>query len=160
LQYAGPVETLVHATCVALGGACALLRGDCGAGKSDLALRFLFLPADALGARPALIADDRVVLQREGGRIVASCPAAIAGKIEVRGLGIARLPALAVAASAELTLAVDFAHWQESPRFPESGEFETILGLPIRRIALDPSEPSAPVKLALALQNLFETLGD
>ena len=41
------VETLVHGTCVALGGSCALLRGLAGR-KSDLALRFLFLPAEAL----------------------------------------------------------------------------------------------------------------
>ena len=62
-----PVETLVHGTCVALGGACALLRGTPGAGKSDLALRFLYLPAEALSGRPALVADDQVILRRAGG---------------------------------------------------------------------------------------------
>ncbi|MBI4723818.1 MAG: hypothetical protein HY765_02015 [Rhodomicrobium sp.] len=89
------VETLVHATCVALGDTCALLRGPCGAGKSDLALRFLFLPADRL----------------EAGR----------GR----------------------------------PRCPECDQSETFLDLPIRRIVLDPFELSAPMKLALAMQNFF-----
>jgi hypothetical protein len=42
---------------------------------------------------------------------------------------------------------------RDSPRFPESEEWETVLGLPIRCIHLDPFELSAPVKLALAMQN-------
>ena len=75
---------LVHATAVAIDGRALLLRGPSGAGKSDLALRLI----DA-GAR--LIADDQSVLRREGGRLLAAVPAAIAGLIEVRGVGILRV---------------------------------------------------------------------
>ncbi len=197
------METLVHGTCVALGGSCALLRGRPGAGKSDLALRFLFLPAEALvqpeasthplaahrranlpllvrfirgksswrqpqmgqvfprgvlAARPSLVADDQVRLRREDGYVVASCPAPLAGKIEVRGVGIARINALA--GEARLFLIADLDRTGDQPRFPQSWQWETVLGLPVRRIVLDPFELSAPVKLALALQNLLEDPAD
>jgi serine kinase of HPr protein (carbohydrate metabolism regulator) len=147
------VETLIHGTCVALGERCALLRGRCGAGKSDLALRFLFLPAAALGDRPALIADDQVILRRSGERITASCPPALAGKIEVRGAGIAQLDYRA--GETELKLIADLDGAADQPRYPESRQWEAILGLTVERIALDPFENSAPIKLALFLQEHF-----
>jgi serine kinase of HPr protein (carbohydrate metabolism regulator) len=147
------VETLIHGTCIALGERCALLRGPCGAGKSDLALRFLFLPAGALGASPALIADDQVILRRSGERITASCPPALAGKIEVRGAGIAQLGYRA--GETELKLVADLDRAAVQSRYPEGRQWEAILGLPVQRIALDPFEISAPIKLALVLQELF-----
>lgn len=143
---------------MALGGVCALLCGKPGAGKSDLALRFLFLPAEALGGRPALIADDQVILRRIGANIVASCPPALAGRIEVRGGGIARITALAK--EGRLTLAADLDSSGDIPRFPDKDQWRSILGLPVRRILLNPFEPSAPIKLALALNNVFEDTGD
>ncbi|MFY9642359.1 MAG: HPr kinase/phosphatase C-terminal domain-containing protein [Rhodomicrobium sp.] len=152
------METLVHGTCVALGGSCALLCGMPGAGKSDLALRFLFLPSDALGGRPALVADDQVLLRRIGDHVVASCPPILSGRIEVRGSGIAR--AGAVTAKARLTIVADLDGSASTPRFPENDQWKSILGLPIRRIVLDPFEISAPIKLALALQNVLEDRGD
>ncbi|MGO9543817.1 MAG: HPr kinase/phosphorylase [Rhodomicrobium sp.] len=154
MRYPSAVETMVHGTCVALAGACALLRGPCGEGKSDLALRFLFLPADTLSARPVLIADDQVILRRSGERIFASCPPTLLGKIEVRGAGIAQLPMPAEGAC--LTLIADLGRSCDYPRFPEHDRWETVLGLPVRRILLDPLEMSAPIKLALVLHNAFE----
>ncbi len=145
----------VHGTCVALGKSGALLRGACGSGKSDLALRFLYLPAGRLGAAPVLIADDQVALRRQSDRILASCPPPLAGKIEVRGCGIARLLATATAAQAELRLVVDLDWTGDRPRFPEGAEWETVMDVSIRRVVLDPFEPSAPIKLALAIQNCF-----
>ena len=79
---------LVHGTCVALGPHGALLRGGSGSGKSDLALRFLALAAEQ-DLQPRLVADDQVWVEAKGdGSLVASPPETIAGKIEVRGLGI------------------------------------------------------------------------
>jgi HPr kinase/phosphorylase len=147
------VETLVHGTCVALGSTCALLRGPACSGKSDLALRFLFLPAEYLPVRPALVADDQVILRRAGSSLLASCPPAIAGKIEVRGSGIARVPFHSGAS--DLTLVVDLDSFSVQERYPEAPEWTHLLDLPIRRIVLDPFELSAPIKLALAMQNLF-----
>ena len=129
-----------------------------GAGKSDLALRFLFLPSDALRGRPALVADDQVLLRRAAGGVVASCPSALSGRIEVRGAGIARVTA--IAKEAVLTIVADLDGSGDTPRYPESDQWKSILGLPIRRIVLNPFELSAPIKLALALQNVFEDRGD
>lgn len=74
---------ILHATCVALDGRGVLILGRSGAGKSSLALELM-----ALGAR--LVADDRTVVQPGDGAPVASCPPAILGRIEARGIGILR----------------------------------------------------------------------
>ncbi len=147
------MKKTVHGTCVALGDAGALLRGASGSGKSDLALRFLYLPQDRLGAKPALVADDQVIIEREGDHVLASCPQPLVGKIEVRGCGIAHLKA--VAPKVTLKLVVDLDWTGDRPRFPEKTEWDTVLDVPIRRIILDPFEPSAPIKLALAIQDCF-----
>ena len=143
----------VHGTCVALGDAGALLRGASGSGKSDLALRFLYLPSDRLSAEPALVADDQVILRRDGDRVLALCPPPLYRKIEVRGCGIAHLKA---SAQATLKLIVDLDWTGDRPRFPEKTEWETVLDIPLRRLFLDPFEPSAPIKLALAILDCFE----
>lgn len=73
-------ETL-HATCVAIDGKGVLITGPSGSGKSSLALELM-----ALGAR--LVADDRTIVSPGPGAPVATCPPAIRGRIEARGLGI------------------------------------------------------------------------
>jgi HPr kinase/phosphorylase len=145
----GERRELVHGTCVALGTRAALLRGPSGAGKSDLALRFLTLTGEG-GDRPLLVADDQVVLTPNGnGELVASAPSSIAGKIEVRGLGIIEVPARA---EARLTLVCDLVGTKEVPRMPSHPWQRTMIaGIPIKLIRLDPFEASAPVKLKLAL---------
>lgn len=148
---------LLHGTCVALGSSGALIRGAPGAGKSDLALRFLFLPPTSLHARPFLIADDQVMLEREGSRLLASCPPTLKGKMEVRGIGI--IPIAQVAAVASLKILIDVDTPEKMPRFPDV-EYEDILGVPLRRFRLDPFEPSAALKLALAIQNFALDSGD
>ncbi|MGH6947158.1 MAG: RNase adapter RapZ [Kiloniellales bacterium] len=140
---------LVHATTVALPGPGGplgvLLRGKPGAGKSDLALRLI-----DLGAR--LIADDQTALERREGAngpaLIARAPAAIADRLEVRGLGILPVAALA---EVEVVLAVDLVAASDVPRLPEPDE-EEIAGVTLPRLALDPFAASAPVKLRLALE--------
>jgi RNase adaptor protein for sRNA GlmZ degradation len=136
-------QQLAHATCVALEGRAVLLRGPSGSGKSDLALRLI-----AEGAR--LIADDQTVLTLRDGRILASAPASIAGKLEVRGLGIQRVPSLG---EAPLALIVDLVGPGAVERLPE-GQSEELLGVLLPRFALDPFTASAPAKLRLALKGL------
>ena len=140
---------LVHGTCVAFGRRGALLRGRSGAGKSDLALRFLSLPGDG-EHRPSLVADDQVWIEaRNGDGLLASPPPAIAGKIEVRGLGLVEVPFLA---EAELVLVCDLVSETEVPRMPpESWERATIAGLSVPVLKLAPFEASAPLKLKMAL---------
>ena len=131
---------LVHATAIAIDGRAVLLRGPSGAGKSDLALRLI----DA-GAR--LVADDQVELRRAGERVLVTAPAAIAGLIEVRGVGIIRLEAVA---EATLALLVDLVPSAEVDRFPET-RCEDVLGLAVPSIALSPFEASTAAKLRFAL---------
>lgn len=139
---------LVHATAIAIDGHAVLFRGPSGAGKSDLALRLI-----DNGAR--LIADDQVELRRAGERILVRAPAAIAGLIEVRGVGISRLEALA---EATLAMFADLVPSAEIERFPEP-RCEDVLGLTVPAIALSPFEASAPAKLRLALRALAPNSG-
>lgn len=134
-------EILVHATCVSLGGQGLLLRGPSASGKSDLALRLI---AEA-GAR--LVADDQCRLARHGGALVATAPAAIAGRIEARGLGVMALPA---AGEAVVALVADLVPGRGAARLPEPAT-AAFLGLAVRRCELDPFEAGATAKLCLAL---------
>ena len=129
----------VHGTAVAIDGEAVLLRGASGAGKSDLALRLI----DA-GAR--LVADDQTLLRRGGDRIVATAPARLRGLIEVRGVGILRLDALA---AAPLALIVDLVAQEAVERLPEARQ-ERLFDLAVPVIALAPFEASAAAKLRLA----------
>lgn len=132
---------LLHATAVAIDGRAVLLRGASGSGKSDLALRLI----DA-GAR--LVADDQSELCREGDSIIVRAPATIAGLIEVRGIGIMRLEALA---EAPVALIVDLVASEEIERLPARLS-EAVLGLTLPLIRVTPFDASAAAKLRLALR--------
>jgi len=139
---------LIHGTCVAFGPYAALLRGVSGSGKSDLALRFLALPAEGEHG-PMLVADDQVLVEPRGKVLYASVPPTIAGKLEVRGIGIVDMIHVT---GTELVLAVDLVPSGEVPRMPaEKPEQTVIASISLRRIALAPFEASAPLKLKLAL---------
>jgi len=140
---------LVHGTCVALGRRGVLLRGSAGSGKSDLALRFMALPGEGALA-PGLVADDQVyVSANPDGTLTASAPPTIAGKIEVRGLGIMPVPFLP---EAELVLVCDLAGSNDVPRMPaESAKTTVLAGVPLPTLRLAPFEASAPLKLKMAL---------
>jgi serine kinase of HPr protein (carbohydrate metabolism regulator) len=131
----------IHGTVVAVDGAGVLFRGPSGCGKSDLALRLIDRGA-------VLVADDSVVLTRDGSVIVASAPASIAGKMEVRGLGIVRLPGPPMAV---LRLAVDLVAPADVERLPKARE-TVLLGVALPVLNLAPFEASAPAKVRLALR--------
>lgn len=137
----------VHASCVVIDGAAVLLHGASGAGKSDLALRLIDRGA-------ALVSDDYTLVERVGDRLVARPPATIAGRIEVRGIGIIDMPYLHEA-HVRLVIALD----EPVPRMPEDEPpVQWIAGVAIPVVALPGLEPSAPIKVELALRNLG--LGD
>jgi HPr kinase/phosphorylase len=140
---------LVHGTCVALGHFAALLRGGSGAGKSDLALRFLALPGEG-ALRPILVADDQVWVDTDAnGHATASVPEAIAGRIEVRGLGITEVLYLA---EAPLVLICDLVAPDQVPRMPPAPFERTMLaGAAVASLKLSAFEASAPLKLRMAL---------
>lgn len=129
---------LIHATAVAIAGRAVLLVGRPGAGKSDLALRLI-----DRGAR--LIADDQVVLDAGPHGLVAAAPGAIAGLIEVRGVGIV---AVDPAGPTPVALLVDLE--AEPERLPERAT-RRVAGREVPVIALRPFEASAPLKVERAL---------
>lgn len=122
----------VHATCVAREGEGVLLVGPPGVGKSDLALRLIQRGFD-------LVADDRVEIA-EG---IARAPPALAGLLEVRGLGIVRLP---YQPSARLALLVRLDEGTARLPFPaRDPEFG------LAEVVIDPRAASAADRVALAL---------
>ena len=135
-----PTEQL-HASAVAIDDRGVLLLGPSGAGKSDLALRL----SDG-GA--VLIADDRVDLDVRQGDVRLSGPANLAGLLEVRGVGIVRMP---FATKVSLSLVVDLVKPEVMERLPDRLTVD-FMGVAVRRIALDPFQASAPAKIRLALR--------
>jgi len=137
---------LVHGTTVALEGEGVLLRGPSGSGKSDLALRLI----DG-GAQ--LIADDQTELTRVADGLLARSPASIAGRMEVRGVGILRVPTVP---SALLRLVIDLVALDRVERLPEP-QFCDYLQCSLPLLALAPFEASAPAKIRLALASLVKS---
>lgn len=131
---------LVHATSVEIDGHAVLIRGPSGSGKSDLALRLIDSGA-------VLVADDQTQLSAENGRLFAHCPPTIAGMLEVRGLGLVRLPHRD---RVPVSLVVDLVPAREVERLPEPAR-AGFLGIQVPRVTLAPFEASAPAKLRLAM---------
>jgi len=115
-----------------------LLEGASGAGKSDLALR-------ALEHGFRLVADDRVLVWMDDGRLFGRAPDALGGLLEVRGLGVIQMASVAFC---EIVL---LARLEPPERMPEPAT-ETILGRPVPLLAVDPFESSAPAKLSRAME--------
>ena len=130
---------LINATCVALERQGILLRGPSGAGKSDLALRLIESGA-------GLVADDQLHCRRDGNSLYVSAPRALAGVIEVRGLGPVSMDYLP---SVPLRLVVDLITPEFIERVPLPATCR-LQGIELPLITLAPFEASAPAKLALA----------
>lgn len=134
----------VHATCVEWGGGAVLLRGPPGTGKSDLGLRLV----DAGGH---LVADDQVQLDSEDGNLVASAPPSLAGKIEVRGIGLIDLPDERIRAQANVLLVADLT--SDTPERLPDPERCALAGVDLPVLRLCPFEASAAAKVRIALEN-------
>lgn len=134
-------ETM-HASCVAIDGRAVLIAGPSGSGKSDLALRLI-------DRGFVLVSDDQTIVRKENGRLVASAPATIAGKLEIRGIGIVDMETVS---DVPVALAVDLT--SEIQRLPDDSRERTVLGLRVPLISVDALTASAPSKVALALDRL------
>lgn len=131
----------VHASCVVCKRKGILILGRPGSGKSDLSLRLIM----EYGA--CLVADDRVNLSAEKGKIKAAAPTILAGLLEVRGVGIIRLPEK----DSYLHLAVRLVDSRERiERLPQWESYE-FGGVKLPLIELYPFEASAPSKILAAL---------
>ena len=140
-----PMQPL-HATAVAryspAGWRGVLIQGPSGVGKSDLALRLI-------GQGWRLVADDWTHVWASDGALYGMAPTTIAGRIEVRGLGIVAAP---VQPLARIALAVQCTH-EAIERLPEAAIW-TWDGISIPRLRLDPRPASAGQVVATALATL------
>jgi HPr kinase/phosphorylase len=87
---AGPPT--IHASAVLVGARAVLLRGPAGCGKSRLALALIEAAQSGRLPFARLVADDRLHVEARHGRLLVRPAESLAGLIEVRGLGIRRLP--------------------------------------------------------------------
>ena len=132
----------IHASTVAAEGRAVVISGPSGAGKSDLALRLL-------DRGFSLVSDDQTTIRRDGDRLIASAPPNIAGKLEIRGVGIVDMDVLKdvpVALFVELT--------SEIQRLPDDSRERPLLGVRLPLISIDAMTASAPSKVALALDRM------
>lgn len=121
----------IHGTGLVLNGVGVILTGPSGAGKSLLALELMDM-AKLAGGEAFLIADDRLEISIENGKIVAYAPAEIGGMIELRGRGIIQRPHKE---SAQIDLVVDLV--DEMIRMVEEDELVTeIEGVSVARCPL------------------------
>ena len=119
-----------------------VITGPSGSGKSDLALRLL-------DRGFTLVSDDQTIVKREGDRLIASAPPTIAGKLEIRGIGIIdmeRANDIPVALIVELT--------SDIQRLPDDSRERVILGVSLPFITIDALTASAPSKVAIALDRM------
>lgn len=137
-------RTTIHATAVAISGTGLLIRGKSGLGKSDLALRLIDRGA-------TLVSDDQVDIRRKDQDLLLSPPNSLAGKLEVRALGICECDHVTGVA---LKLVIDL---KEHPdRFPMDRQNTFLLGIKVASCTLNAMEASAAIKAEWALQRIMQ----
>ncbi|NCN84782.1 MAG: aldolase [Sphingomonadales bacterium] len=134
----------IHATAVAISGAGLLIRGKSGSGKSDLALRLIDRGA-------TLISDDQVNISRKDRTLLLSPPASLAGKLELRSLGIWERNHVS---GIDLKLIIDLVEQPE--RFPMDNQVVILLGIKVPSCTLNAMETSAAIKAEWAVQRIMQ----
>ncbi len=142
----------LHATALVLGEKGLLLRGPSGAGKSSLALALIAF-FEAKGEFARLVGDDRVRVEAVHGRLVARPHPLIEGVLEVRGLGLSRLPcepACILHALVDVRLP-----GQQLTRCPEEAEkYDDLCGIALPRLATPACGDGAVARIAFFLQSI------
>ncbi len=139
------LDPTIHASAVLVGAKAALIRGPAGSGKSRLV--WDLVTATSQGALPfaRLVADDRTHVESHSGRLLVSPAPALAGLIEVYGLGIRRVEFEPVAA---VGLIVDLAA-EDAGRHPEPKAANAqIAGITLPRLAVAAGMAALPLVLA------------
>lgn len=136
----GTAVHTVHATAVSIGGKGVLIIGPPGSGKSDLALRLIDRGA-------ILICDDRVIVDTATMPPTLRQAPNIAGKIELRGVGIVTVPC---DDTATLYLCVLLNEIEE--RMPSANAVHVINGVAVAKLCLHAFAASTPIKIEIALR--------
>jgi HPr kinase/phosphorylase len=148
-----PKSATVHASAVLVGPRAVLIRGPAGAGKSRLALDLIRAAECGRITFARLVGDDRIELAAAHGRLLARPAPALAGLIEVRGLGIRRLDHEPVAV---VGLVVDLAI-PEAQRLPGGADREIALaGITLPHLVIAPGADPMPIVLACLLTSSAE----
>ncbi len=134
----------IHSTVIALEDQGVMFTGPSGSGKSDLALRFLDEGA-------SLVSDDYADVVNENGQLMARPPETIAGMMEVRGMGVVKVPHVP---EISLSLRCDLMPASEIERLPEGPLTVQMEGIWVPRICLDASSASAVARVRFALKHL------
>jgi len=136
----GSLSETVHATSIAIDGRGILFMGPSGAGKSDLALRLIDDGA-------MLISDDYTIASATDGRLLLRSPDNIAGKMEIRHLGLVDMPHVQDVPAC-LAIRLD----EKPERMPEHVPTILLAGIALPFITLNGREGSAPVKVRWAMR--------
>ena len=141
----------IHACAILVGAGALLIRGPAGAGKSRLALELIQAGASGRLAFVRLIADDRVHVAAAHGRLIARAPVNLAGLLEIRGIGIRRVPYEPMAV---VRLVVDLVTAAE--RMPQAAATEAeIDGVRLPRLAVAPGADAFSLVLAALTLHTF-----
>lgn len=122
----------IHATAVVLDGGAVLVTGRAGAGKTSLALA-LIERWRSEGRFARLLSDDQVFVAPLACRLEAFAPATIAGLVEIRGVGIVKMPYVA---QAVVDLVVDLGGGAVPAGAPETVRLAGI-DVPVLRVGLE-----------------------
>ena len=144
--------TTIHASAVLAGARAVLIRGPSGAGKSRLACALIEAAGSGLLGFARLVGDDRVHVEAAHGRLLVRPAATLAGLIEVRGLGIRRMPFEPMAA---VGLLVDLAA-ADAARLPERTD-SSLAGIVLPRLAVAPG--ADPLQMLIAALRTAESGG-
>jgi len=137
----------IHASAVLVGAKAVLIRGPAGSGKSRLALALIEAARSGRILFARLVADDRAHVEAANGRLLVRPADALAGLVEVRGLGLRRLPFEPVAV---VGLVVDLAA-DDAERLPQAAaRVTTIDGIAVPRLAVAPGQEAVARVLATA----------
>jgi HPr kinase/phosphorylase len=135
----------IHASVVLVGARAILIRGPAGSGKSRLALDLIQAAPNRTLKFARLVADDRVHVRAANERLLAWPPAALAGLIEIRGLGIRRLPFEALAVVSQV---IDLDAF-EVERIPDADATRTVIErVSLARLAVARGDDPYPVVVA------------
>jgi len=139
------VATTIYASAVLVGPRALLIRGPSGAGKSQLAFALIDAARSGRLRFARLIGDDRVRVETHHGRLLVRPAPALAGLIEIRGIGVCPLPFEPMGV---VSLVVDLAA-SDGARMPEPAATTTeINGILLPRLGVAPEHDAFATVMA------------